>query len=107
MRSANTTVADIYSGKFTSDLGISRAISGGIEALVASGGAAPSEQDMIVIAPTLRTNVLVAVRDLDAGMLLRDSNFRFETIEGAVPEDAHYFIKENTNVETLRGALVT
>ncbi len=107
LRSANTKVADIYGGQFTSDLEISRAISGGIEALVASGSAGPSEQDMIVIAPTLRTNVLVAVRDLDAGSLLRDSNFRFDMIEGAVPEDAHYFIKENTNVVALRGALIT
>ena len=107
LRSANTTVADIYGGRFTSDLEISRAISGGIAALVASGGAGSSEKDMVVAAPSLRTNVLVAVSNLAVGTLLRDSNFRFETIEGAVSEDAHYFIKENTNVVALRGALIT
>ncbi len=107
LRSANTTVADIYGGQFTSDLEISRALSGGLEALIASGEARPSEEDMIVVAPTLRTNVLVAVRDLDAGTMLRDSDFRFEVLEGAMPEDANYFARENTNVLALRGALVT
>ena len=107
LRSANTMVADIYGGTFTSDLEISRALSGGLEALVAKGRAGPSEQDMVVTAPTLRTNVLVAVRDLDAGTMLRDSDFRFTVLEGAIPEGANYFVREITNVVALRGALVT
>ena len=106
LRSANTKVADIYGGQFTSDLEISRALSGGLEALIASGGAGPSEEDMIVAAPTLRSNVLIAVRDLDAGTMLRDSDFRFNVLEGALPKDARYFGKEDTNVMALRGALV-
>ena len=47
------------------------------------------------------------VRSLEAGTLLRDSDFRFAVFEGAVPEDANYFDRENTNVVALRGALVT
>ena len=64
LRSANTRVADIYAGKFTSDLEISRALSGGLKALVAEGSAGPAEVDMIVAAPVLHTDVLVAVRSL-------------------------------------------
>ena len=61
---------------------------------------------MIVAAPSIYTNALVAVRDLQVGTLLRDSDFRFALIEGGVPAGAEYFLKETTNVTALRGALV-
>ena len=79
------------------------------EVLYAMGGSIPTTERLAqpVAAPTPRTNVLVAMRDLDAGTLLRDSDFRFAVLEGAVPEDARYFADEDTNVVALRGALVT
>ncbi|MFP6745167.1 MAG: Flp pilus assembly protein CpaB, partial [Alphaproteobacteria bacterium] len=106
LRSVNTAAADIYSGQFTSDLEVSRAVSGGLEAMIAAGVEVPSMEDMIVEVPSIFTNALVAVRDLEVGTLVRDSDFRFSLIEGGVPAGAEYFIKETTNVTALRGALV-
>lgn len=106
LRSGNTAAADIYSGQFTSDLEVSRAVSGGLAAMIAAGVEGPSMEDMIVEAPSIYTNALIAVRDLDVGALVRDSDFRFALIEGGVPAGAEYFLKETTNVTALRGALV-
>ena len=41
LRGVNTAAADIYVGQFTSDLEVSRAISGGLEALIAAGTEVP------------------------------------------------------------------
>ncbi len=106
LRSGNTAAADIYSGAFTSDLEVSRAVSGGLEAIIAAGVEVPSMEDMIVEVPSIFASALVAVRDLEVGTLLHDSDFRFSLIEGGVPAGAEYFIKETTNVTALRGALV-
>ena len=100
--------------RFTSDVEISQATTTFIygtepiyaESVVTDASPASDEEAAVTMpAPLIYTNVLVAVRDLPAGTLLHDSDFRFALIEGGVPADAEYFVKKTTNVTSLRGAL--
>ncbi len=107
---------DIYEGPFTSDLEVSRAISGGISEDTGWGGAgeqaaaAPAMPAMAAMpaapAAPVGTRVIVAERELTVGTLITDSDLRFQFVKGLAPSE-EYFIQGAVGIESLRGALIT
>ena len=94
---------------FTSDIEVSQVLKGGVKALLEASEEAPIEKPELIpeTAAITLSSVLVAAGDVALGTLLRDSNFRFATIEGPVTADMGYFVKGVVRPATLRGYLVT
>ncbi len=100
LRSLERGPADSDAGAFTSDLEISRALSGGTP--TAGRRAEPTPRAAVREEP----RYLVADRALPAGTLLRDSNLRWVSVpQGASIEDA--FVEGRSDLGSLRGALLT
>ena len=105
LRSRNTMLADFYGGQFTSDLEVSRAMSGGAEALAARAGVGIAIEPTIVTEAAPMALVVAAGRELRVGDLLRESDFQWVELPADVTE-GRYFAQGRDALEQLRGALV-